>query len=174
MNALAAAAIATALDVPLATIRAGLEAAPGVSGRLARRRHASGAVLIDDSYNANPGSFAAAIATLANEPGETILVMGDMAELGADAERLHAEIGALAKRSGIGRLHAVGRLSRAAVTAFASGATHHADQTALIEALRADLRSGVTALIKGSRSSAMDRVVSALIDDGNGGERHAA
>ena len=174
MNALAAAAIASALDVPLVTIRAGLEAAPAVTGRLVRRKHASGAMLIDDSYNANPGSFAAAIATLAAEPGETILVMGDMAELGADAERLHADTGALAKRSGIRRLHAVGRLSRAAAEAFGAGATHHADQPALIAALRGDLRSGVVALIKGSRSSAMDRVVSALLDDGNGGERHAA
>ena len=174
MNALAAAAIAIALDVPLATIRAGLEAAPAVAGRLARRKHASGAFLIDDSYNANPGSFAAAIATLAAEPGETILVMGDMAELGPDAERLHAHIGALAKASGIQHLHAVGRLSDAAAKAFGTGAVHHGDQAALIEALRADLRGGVTALVKGSRSSAMDRVVSALLDDGNGGERHAA
>ena len=174
MNALAAAAIAAALDVPLTTIRAGLEAAPAVAGRLARRKHVSGAVLIDDSYNANPGSFAAAIATLAAEPGETILVVGDMAELGPDAERLHAHIGALAKASGIQHLHAVGRLSRAAATSFGTGATHHADQPALIAALRGDLRAGVTALVKGSRSSAMDRVVSALLDDGNGGERHAA
>jgi UDP-N-acetylmuramoyl-tripeptide--D-alanyl-D-alanine ligase len=174
MNALAAAAIATALDVPLVTIRAGLEAAPAVAGRLVRRKHASGAMLIDDSYNANPGSFAAAIATLAAEPGETILVMGDMAELGADAERLHADTGALAKQSGIRRLHAVGRLSRAAAEAFGTGATHYADQPALIASLRGDLRGGVVVLIKGSRSSAMDRVVSALLDDGNGGERHAA
>jgi UDP-N-acetylmuramoyl-tripeptide--D-alanyl-D-alanine ligase len=174
MNALAAASIAFALGVPLATIQAGLEAAPVVAGRLMRRAHASGAVLIDDSYNANPGSFAAAIATLAAEGGTTILVMGDMAELGADAERLHAETGALAKRSGIARLHAVGRLSRAAAEAFGAGATHHADQSALIAALRGELRSGVTALIKGSRSSAMDRVVSALLENGNGGERHAA
>jgi UDP-N-acetylmuramoyl-tripeptide--D-alanyl-D-alanine ligase len=174
MNALAAAAIAFALDVPLATIRAGLEAAPAVPGRLVRRKHASGAILVDDSYNANPGSFAAAIATLAAESGETILVMGDMAELGADAERLHAHVGALAKASGIQHLHAVGRLSRAAVEAFGSGATHHADQAALIAALRLELRSGVIALIKGSRSSAMDRVVAALVENGNGGERHAA
>jgi len=174
MNALAAASIAIALDVPLATIQAGLEAAPAVAGRLMRRAHASGAVLIDDSYNANPGSFAAAIATLAAEAGTTILVMGDMAELGADAERLHAETGALAKRSGIQRLHAVGRLSRAAAEAFGAGATHYVDQPALIDALRSELRNGVTVLIKGSRSSAMDRVVSALLENGNGGERHAA
>ncbi|HEU4663692.1 MAG TPA: UDP-N-acetylmuramoyl-tripeptide--D-alanyl-D-alanine ligase [Dokdonella sp.] len=174
MNVLAAATIAIALGVPLATIKAGIEAAPSVAGRLARRTHASGAVIIDDSYNANPGSFAAAIATLATEPGERVLVMGDMAELGPDAERLHAETGALARRSGIERLRAVGRLSRAAVDAFGAGAAHFADQAHLVEALRADLRAGVVMLVKGSRSSAMDRVVGALLDDGNGGERHAA
>jgi UDP-N-acetylmuramoyl-tripeptide--D-alanyl-D-alanine ligase len=176
MNALAASAVAIALGVPLTTIRAGLEAAPTVSGRLMRHAHASGAVLIDDSYNANPGSFGAAIATLASEPGERVLVMGDMAELGPEAERLHAEVGALAKRSGIERLRTVGRLSRAAADAFNSGALHYADQAQLVDALRTDLRKGVTLLIKGSRSSAMDRVVDALLERrrDNGGERHVA
>ncbi|GAA0714125.1 UDP-N-acetylmuramoyl-tripeptide--D-alanyl-D-alanine ligase [Dokdonella soli] len=176
MNALAASTIAIALGVPLATIRAGLEAVPNVSGRLLRREHASGAIVIDDSYNANPGSFAAAIATLAGEPGERVLVMGDMAELGTDAERLHADIGALAKRSGIRHLRAVGRLSRAAVDAFGGGAEHYADQAALIDALRGELRGGVVLLVKGSRSSAMDRVVRALLDgaNGHGGERNVA
>ena len=176
MNALAASAVALALGVPLATIKAGLEAASAVAGRLARHAHASGALVIDDSYNANPGSFAAAIASLAAEPGERVLVMGDMAELGTDAERLHAEVGALARRSGIERLRATGRLSRAAVEAFGGGATHYAEQAPLIEALRAELHAGVVILVKGSRSSAMDRVVKALQGDanGNGGERHAA
>ena len=176
MNALAASAVAYSIGVPLATIRAGLEAARAVGGRLLRNKHASTAVVIDDSYNANPGSFAAAIATLAAEPGERVLVMGDMAELGADAERLHADIGALAKRSGIRRLRAVGPLSRAAVDAFGGGAEHYADQSQLIEALRDELRSGVVLLVKGSRSSAMDRVVGALLgrDSNHGGERHVA
>lgn len=176
MNALAAGSLALALGVPLATIKVGLESAPVVDGRLARHTHASGAIVIDDSYNANPGSFAAAIATLAAETGERVLVMGDMAELGADAERLHADIGALAKRSGIQRLRAVGRLSRAAAEAFGGGAQHFAEQAQLIEALRAELRGGVVLLVKGSRSSAMERVVKALHGDanGSGGERHAA
>jgi len=176
MNALAASTLAIALGVPLATVKAGLEAAPNVAGRLLRRTHASGAIVIDDSYNANPGSFAAAIATLAGEGGERVLVMGDMAELGTDAEKLHADIGALAKRSGIERLRAVGRLSRAAVEAFGKGGTHYADQAALVDALQGDLHAGTVLLIKGSRSSAMDRVVHALQGDatGEGGERHAA
>ena len=176
MNALAASTLAIAVGVPLATIKAGLEASPNVAGRLMRSTHASGAVVIDDSYNANPGSFAAAIATLAAEPGERVLVMGDMAELGSDAERLHADIGALAKRNGIQRLRAVGALSRAAVDAFNSGAQHYPDQAGLIDALRAELRDGVTLLIKGSRSSAMDKVVAALLAgaEGMGDARNAA
>jgi UDP-N-acetylmuramoyl-tripeptide--D-alanyl-D-alanine ligase len=176
MNALAASALAVAVGVPPATIKAGLEQAPTVAGRLVRRVHRSGAVLIDDSYNANPGSFAAAIGTLAAEPGERVLVMGDMAELGVDTVRLHGEVGALARRSGIQRLRAVGRLSRAAVDVFGEGARHYADQASLVEALRAELREGVVLLVKGSRSSAMDRVVAALAGDaeGNGGTRDAA
>ncbi|MCE5231914.1 MAG: UDP-N-acetylmuramoyl-tripeptide--D-alanyl-D-alanine ligase [Mizugakiibacter sp.] len=174
MNALAAASIACALGVPLATIREGLEQAPTVAGRLLRHVTRAGWTLIDDSYNANPGSTAAAIATLALEAGRPWLVLGDMAELGPEAERLHAEIGTLARRSGIVRLYAVGRLSRAAAEAFGAGAEHFADQTALIAALRVALKPGVVCLVKGSRSSAMDRVVAALLGHDGGGERHAA
>ncbi|MEO7917339.1 MAG: UDP-N-acetylmuramoyl-tripeptide--D-alanyl-D-alanine ligase, partial [Dokdonella sp.] len=99
-NALAAAAIGVALGVPLATIKRGLETASPVAGRLATRRHPSGATIIDDSYNANPGSFDAAIATLADLRGLRILVMGDMKELGPTADRLHEEVGALASDAG--------------------------------------------------------------------------
>lgn len=175
LNALAAASAALALGVPLAEIKAGLEAAPTVAGRLLRREHASGAVVIDDSYNANPGSFAAAIDILAAEPGERVLVMGDMGELGVDAAHLHAEVGALARRRGVDRLFAVGALSRAAVAAFGDGATHCEDQEQLIARLREDLRAGVAILVKGSRSSAMERVVHALVGVAEEeGARHAA
>lgn len=173
-NALAAAAIAHALDVPLATIKAGLEAAAPVPGRNVRIALANGAVLIDDSYNANPGSFAAAVATLAAEPGRRVLVMGDMLELGPDARALHAGIGTLAKQAGIERLHAVGALSAAAADAFGANAAHHRDQAALIDALRAELGAGTTALVKGSHGSAMHRVVAALSADAAAGGRHAA
>ncbi|MCK9538780.1 UDP-N-acetylmuramoyl-tripeptide--D-alanyl-D-alanine ligase [Dokdonella sp.] len=175
MNALAASGLALALGVPLAAIHAGLEAAPVVSGRLSRHVLACGAVVIDDSYNANPGSFAAAIATLAATPGEALLVMGDMKELGCEGERLHAETGALARRSGIARLYAVGELSAAAVRAFGAGARHFPDQAALVAALREALCEGLTVLVKGSRSSAMERVVHALTGNpDHPGDTHAA
>ena len=179
MNALAAAAIAHALDVPLTAIKRGLETAPEVKGRLQRHAMPGGWILIDDSYNANPGSTAAAISTLASEPGEAWLVLGDMRELGADASTLHAGIGTLARERGIARLYAVGDLAAAAAHAFGSNARHFVDQAALIAALTTDVNPGVRVLVKGSRGSAMDRVVRDLLGSAgksakDGGARHAA
>jgi UDP-N-acetylmuramoyl-tripeptide--D-alanyl-D-alanine ligase len=161
-NALAAAAIAIALDVPVARIVEGLEQVPPVAGRLLREPMAGGWTLIDDSYNANPGSAAAAIDTLALAQGERWLVLGDMAELGPDALALHAGIGELARRRGIERLLATGAKSAAAVEAFGAGAQHFETQEALIEAACVQVHEGVTCLVKGSRSSGMDRVVAAM------------
>ncbi|MGH8165174.1 MAG: UDP-N-acetylmuramoyl-tripeptide--D-alanyl-D-alanine ligase, partial [Rhodanobacteraceae bacterium] len=173
-NALAAASITLAFDVPLATIIEGLENASAVGGRLLRRPARGGWTVIDDSYNANPGSAAAAIATLALQPGERWLVLGDMRELGEDAPALHAAIGREARAAGVEKLFAVGELSGHAAQAFGEGAAHFDDQPALIDALRARLRAGVTVLVKGSRSSAMEHVAAALLDGDGGGARHAA
>lgn len=171
-NALAATCIALALDVPLETIVAALSEAEPVKGRLVRHRLANGAVLIDDSYNANPGSLNAAIDTLAAAAGERWLVLGEMRELGEDAAVLHAEAGRRARRAGITRLYALGVLSEQTVEAFGEGARHFANHAALVDALRLDLHAGVRVLVKGSRGSAMDRVVDALLPDT--GEHDAA
>jgi UDP-N-acetylmuramoyl-tripeptide--D-alanyl-D-alanine ligase len=168
-NALAAAAIAVALDVPLDTIVEGLEQAPPVPGRLNLQPMDGGWTLIDDSYNANPGSTAAAIDTLALASGERWLVLGDMGELGPDAAALHAQVGALARARGIDRLYATGPLSASAVQAFGEGACHFEGQQALADAAIANLKAGVTVLVKGSRSSAMERVVAALANHAPGG-----
>ena len=165
-NALAASSIALALDVPLAAIADALSTAQPVKGRLVRHRLANGAILIDDSYNANPGSLNAAIDTLASASGENWLVLGDMRELGEDAALLHAEAGRRAKQAGIARLYALGPLSAAATDAFGEGARHFENHGALGDALRADLRAGVRCLVKGSRGSAMDRIVAALLSTG--------
>nr|WP_255682476.1 UDP-N-acetylmuramoyl-tripeptide--D-alanyl-D-alanine ligase [Dyella sp. 2HG41-7] len=161
-NALAASAIALALDVPLDTIVEGLEQATAVEGRLKRIAMPQGWTLIDDSYNANPSSMHAAIDTLALADGERWLVLGDMAELGADARALHAGVGRHAHKRGIEKLFAVGPLNAAAVEAFGAGAQHFADKAALIDALRTQLHAGVTCLVKGSHSSGMEKVVAAL------------
>jgi UDP-N-acetylmuramoyl-tripeptide--D-alanyl-D-alanine ligase len=164
-NALAAASIALGLGVALDIVAAGLNAAEPVAGRLIANRLGNGAVVIDDSYNANPGSLAAAIDTLAESSrgGEGWLVLGDMRELGADAQQMHAEMGRRAKAAGIRRLYTLGELSAAAGQAFGEGAAAYDNHDALIAALRKELRDGVRVLVKGSRGSAMDKIVKALI-----------
>ncbi|GAB3098206.1 UDP-N-acetylmuramoyl-tripeptide--D-alanyl-D-alanine ligase [Lysobacter terrae] len=164
-NALAAASIALGLGVALDTIAEGLNAAEPVAGRLIANRLSNGAVVIDDSYNANPGSLAAAIETLAESSrgGEGWLVLGDMRELGADAAQMHAEMGRRAKAAGIKRLYTLGELSAEAGQAFGEGATAYTDHDTLIATLRSELRDGVRVLVKGSRGSAMDKIVKALV-----------
>ncbi len=173
LNALAAASIALGAGAPLQAIGEGLAAARAVAGRLVTHRLAGGALLIDDSYNANPGSLNAAIDTLAAAPGARWLVLGDMRELGADAQALHAEAGRRAKAAGIARLFTLGTLSAAASDAFGAGAAHFDSHDALADAVRAALGPEVRVLVKGSRGSAMDRVVRALLA-ADKGDTHAA
>ncbi len=161
-NALAATAVALAADVPLATIVEALATAEPVAGRLVRHALAGGALLIDDSYNANPGSLLAAIDTLAAHPGDRWLVLGDMRELGADGAAMHAQAGRRAKAAGIARLYTLGPLSAAATDAFGDGARHFDTHAALVDAVRTDLHAEARVLVKGSRGSAMDRIVDAL------------
>ena len=162
-NALAAATMSLAAGLDIDTIQAGLQAAMPVAGRGVARRLRSGAELIDDSYNANPGSTRAAIDTLAAGGGEAWLVLGDMRELGADEVALHAEVGRRAKAAGIARLFTLGPLSAHASQAFGEGAEGFDSHGALADALKKDMRDGVRVLVKGSRGSAMDRVVAALL-----------
>ncbi len=162
MNALAAAAAALALDIPLATIAAGLAAVAPVQGRLNWKPARNGACLLDDTYNANPSSLLTALEVLAARSERRWLVLGDMAELGADSQALHTEVAAQARAAGVSRLFSVGRWAGAAAEAFGDGGRHFADKQALIEALLAELGPGVAVLVKGSRSAAMEQVVAAL------------
>ena len=173
LNALAAASLALGAGASLDAIRDGLEAARSVAGRLVTHRLANGATLIDDSYNANPGSLNAAIDTLAAAGGSNWLVLGDMRELGVDAEALHAEAGRRAKAAGIARLFTLGPLSAASARAFGEGAVHFETHDALADALRDALTADVRVLVKGSRGSAMDKVVRALLPP-TGDATHAA
>ncbi|MFW5452593.1 UDP-N-acetylmuramoyl-tripeptide--D-alanyl-D-alanine ligase [Thioalkalivibrio sulfidiphilus] len=179
LNALAAAAAALGAEIPEEAILRGLARVHPVSGRLVAVPGQGGALLLDDSYNANPASTRAALEVLAGHGGERCMVLGDMGELGEEGAEMHAEIGARARELGIEHFHAVGPLSAHAVRAFGEGAQHHADQAALIEALRPLLHADMTVLVKGSRSQRMERVVQALQagannNHNNGGAAHAA
>ncbi|MGE3161534.1 MAG: UDP-N-acetylmuramoyl-tripeptide--D-alanyl-D-alanine ligase [Burkholderiales bacterium] len=157
-NALAAAACAHAAGVPLDAIARGLEAFRPYSGRLQVKRAKGGATLIDDSYNANPDSVRAAIDVLVACPAPTVLVLGDMGEVGEQGPAFHREVGEYARRRGVSALYALGAASREAADAFGAGAKHFDSP----EALAAALPGAATVLVKGSRFMRMERVVAAL------------
>lgn len=165
-NALAAASLALAAGIGLDQIAQGLARAEPVPGRQVPHQLPNGAVLIDDSYNANPGSLAAAIDALAGGKDEGWLVLGDMRELGPDGQALHAQAGRRARDAGIKRLYTLGPLSAAASSAFGDGGRHFQDHDTLAAALASELHAGVRCLVKGSRGSAMDKIVKALLARG--------
>ncbi|MFN3163848.1 MAG: glutamate ligase domain-containing protein [Pseudohongiellaceae bacterium] len=122
--------------------------------------------MIDDSYNASPGSFFAAIDVLVSCRGKKVLVMGDMRELGAESATSHQAVGDYAREAGVELLLAVGEESRQTIAAFGPQGLWFADQQQLIDACRELANDQVTFLVKGSRGARMDIVASAL---GNGG-----
>ncbi len=163
-NALAAAAAGHAQGLSLQQIQKGLNGASPEKRRLIEHLSSEGALIIDDSYNANPLSMRAAIQLLALRSGERILVMGDMRELGENAVQYHQEAGKVAKDHGIEQLYCYGDLSRHAADAFGKKAYFFSDRSQLVQALKPHLNKQVTVLIKGSNSMQMDQVVAALRD----------
>lgn len=165
-NAAAAAAAATALGVAPEAICNGLESYVGVKGRLDVCTLKSGARLIDDSYNANPDSVRAAIHVLKDLPGERVLVLGNLAELGSAAEEIHQQLGRYAQEQGIQHLLTTGDLAAKAAEAFRQGggeAETFVDHQQLAERLGALMNPNLVIVVKGSRSSAMDQVVAQLL-----------
>src|SRR5688572_19285241 len=163
-NALAAAACALAVGVPPKTIGQGLSAFRPYSGRLQVKQAKSGATVIDDSYNANPDSVRAAIDVLASCPGPTLLVLGDMGEVGEHGAAFHREVGKYASEKKISNLFALGEATKHSVDAFGKGAQHFDAVDALVKQVQAK-----SILIKGSRFMRMERVVSALTGTTEGG-----
>ena len=164
MNALAAVAAVLPLGIKLEAVKAGLEKLQPVQGRLCPLRGSGGELIIDDTYNANPSSALAAIRVLAQQNGRTLLVLGDMGELGVDGMDMHAEIGRQAALLGIDALYGVGEMSVAACDAFGAGAVACHDMDELLKSLNTlQLNENNSVLVKGSRSARMERVVDALI-----------
>ena len=165
-NACAAVAATLAAGASVTAVKQGLERFAGVKGRLQRCAGRKGALVVDDSYNANPDSMRAAIDVLASVPGKRMLVMGDMGEGGAAAGQFHDEIGGYAKSHGIDRLFCLGELSVAAAANFGDGGQHFSRIEDLIKVLQGELEPQTTVLVKGSRFMRMERVVAAIIEEG--------
>lgn len=168
-NAVAASACAYAAGIPIDAITAGLRAFRPYSGRSQVLQLASGATLINDSYNANPDSVRAAIDVLAGTGADTVLVLGDMGEVGEQGPDFHLEVGRYAAERGVKALLALGEQTVHAVAGFGSGARHFATIEEMIKAVRAAARRDTTLLVKGSRFMRMERVVAALTGKAGGG-----
>ena len=160
-NALAAAAAAQAVGTSVDDIVTGLGRATAVRGRLKSLPGRGGATLVDDSYNAYPGSVRAALDYLAVLGGKRVLVLGDMAELGPDSAALHREVGEYA-RGRCDALYTIGALAREAADAYGPEARAFADHEAARAALEPLLAPGTTVLVKASRVMGLDRLVKAL------------
>ena len=163
MNALAAIAATLAAGVGVEAVRRGLEGYTGTKGRLERKAGINGAVVIDDSYNANPDSVMAGIDVLAATPGRTILVLGDMGEVGPNSAQLHDEVGGYAKSEGVDQLFALGEMSEVAARNFGDGGRHFARPEELVSALRKVMDADTVVLVKGSRFMRMERVVDGIV-----------
>ncbi len=159
-NALAAVACTYAAGVPLEKIKLGLDTFAPVSGRLQKKQAVNGAVVIDDTYNANPDSVRAAIDVLSKAAAPRVLVLGDMGEVGTQGREFHEEIGAYAQDKGIETVLVTGELA-----AHISGAKvrHFENFGDLLSAVDAAVSPDATVLIKGSRFMKMERVVQHLI-----------
>jgi UDP-N-acetylmuramoyl-tripeptide--D-alanyl-D-alanine ligase len=157
-NALAAAALALAWEVPLNEVTAALGRAPLSPSRMHLGRTPSGALLLDDAYNASPASMTEALRSLARLPAHRrVAVLGAMAELGTRSDGYHRAVRSLAQALGI-RLIQVGP--------GAYGAERVASADDAVAALGA-IGDGDAVLVKGSRTTGVDRVVRALLTTGH-------
>ena len=163
LNALAAASTCLMMGVRPETIAAGLAAVNPINGRLQSHLSKSGALIIDDTYNANPSSLIAALETLSAMAGKKILVLGDMAELGDEAESWHTQAGYIARSAGVDLLFCIGHMAHFAARSFGLGGMHFHQPEALISALQPELGDGINVLLKGSRCMGLEKIVAKLL-----------
>jgi UDP-N-acetylmuramoyl-tripeptide--D-alanyl-D-alanine ligase len=176
-NALAAAGVAHALGLTLEEIRRGLARARPGEHRGVVHRLESGIVLVDDSYNSNPGALAEALESAAqgwapapgpapSRPGRRVAILGDMLELGPEAGRFHREAGRRAAELGFDPVVGVGPLAEGLVVGAQAGgaeAIHLEDAAAAADWAERCLRPGDLVLVKGSRGIGLDRVVERVL-----------
>lgn len=162
LNAIAAATAAIEAGASLEDVAAGLNTLAPVKGRLCPLPGINGSVLIDDSYNASPNSFMAAIEVLISFPGRKIVLAGEMKELGSETNVAHVSIGEYAFNAGVDELWATGENCRQMVDAFGSNGKYFSSNEQLLNACKAAATANHVFLIKGSRGAKMDLIVNAL------------
>lgn len=163
-NALAAAACCYAVGISIKDIQRGLSQFSGVDGRMTVLTGKNQSTIIDDTYNANLRSVLTALEVLAKRVGTKIFVFGDMGELGEWAIQHHQEVGLAARELGITQLMTYGSFSKLASEAFGERGRHFSTQEDLIQNVLEELIPGITVLVKGSRSSAMEKIVQKLLN----------
>lgn len=162
-NALAAAACTHALGLSIADIETGLCQFSGVAGRMTVLSGKNNSIIIDDTYNANLRSSLAALEVLAKRRGRRIFVFGDMGELGSSSQSHHQDVGVAAHALGIDLLMTCGTQSQFAASAYGAHAKHYFNQDDLMHDLLNQLDANTTVLVKGSRSSKMEKIVHQLV-----------
>lgn len=162
-NAMAAAAVGIIRNMSLENIKRGIENFVPTGKRMERTTLSNGAVLIDDSYNANPVSVKAAIDVLASGSGKKYAVLGDMFELGEFAKDMHTEIGRYAAEKGIDGIVAIGENSVNIYNGAVEKGIKNADKFLTVEEF---INSGFipdgTVLIKASHSMGFGRIADYL------------
>lgn len=172
MNAALAAAAALAAGAALDDVGAGLEAFEPIAGRFEQRQLASGVLLVDDAYNANPASMAASLATFCAMPlpdgAQRVAALGEMRELGEAAREAHRSLGRLVTRLPLDRVfvygeHAAEVLAGAREAGWPEGQAVALDShEAIAEAIAERLPRGSAVFVKGSRGATMEKVAAAL------------
>lgn len=167
VNALFAVAVSEELGLGRPAVRDGLAECKPAKMRM-QFWEAGGVRVLDDVYNANADSTIAALETLCALPlqGRRVAVLGDMAELGAQSEAAHAEVGRRAAELGIGQLFAIGKMAPVMATAARkaglSRVIEFADVEAAKNAVKIFLKSGDVVLLKASRASRLERIAETL------------
>lgn len=160
-NALAAATCALAVGVSIEDIVTGLQTFNGIPGRMQFVDSPRCQLLVNDTYNANPGSMKVAIDFLSQYP-HSCMIVGDMGEIGANEITAHQDVGRYAAECGISCFVGVGKLSRHATEVFGNNAFWFADQVSAVEFLKEQNLKQSVVLVKGSRSARMEIVVNEL------------
>lgn len=165
-NALIAVATGLFFKVPISRIKKGLENFKTSSKRMNLITVKGGIKLIDDTYNANPSSMAAALKTLASAKGRKIAVIGDMLELGPNSNKYHREIGRLMKHLGIDIVVAVGRKAKYFLDHLRrEQGSHFRDNVQASKFLLAILRPGDNVLLKASRGMKLEEITQKFLDN---------